>query len=97
MNEVIYSLPPEPFVSPETTFSSQPMLNGEYIISDPSYPSSQLHTILYYIDKNNPTQPGNIIPNQEPQFFNWEVPVIEWARQTIPNFSNTFNLIQPSF
>lgn len=38
------------------------------------------HSILYYIDKNNPLgdQPKN--PAVDPQFVLWEKPVLEWAK-----------------
>ena len=91
--EVINDYPPETFTNPEPTFSSQSMLNGEYIITDPQYSSPQVHTILYYLDKDNPQDLVSSIPHQDPQFYNWEVPVIEWAQEHIPDFISDYNLV----
>ncbi|OGZ33580.1 MAG: hypothetical protein A2Y98_01440 [Candidatus Portnoybacteria bacterium RBG_19FT_COMBO_36_7] len=42
-------------------------------------PFQQIHTILYYVDKDDPLgePPGN--PETDPQFFNWEAPIQNWA------------------
>ncbi|OGZ33371.1 MAG: hypothetical protein A3I88_01080 [Candidatus Portnoybacteria bacterium RIFCSPLOWO2_12_FULL_39_9] len=47
----------------------------------------EVHSILYYVDKNNPT--GPIPENQEndPQFLNWETPILAWAKN--PPCSNS--------
>jgi len=37
----------------------------------------QVHCILYYVNKNDPQ--GNDNGRGDPQFNNWEAPVIEWA------------------
>lgn len=90
MNGVINSFSPESFPRPEPSLSSQPMLNGQYIIQTEN--GLQVHSILYYIDKNNPTtSQTQYVPATDPQFYNWEVPVIEWANIHIPNFSSTYN------
>ncbi|MDO9399284.1 MAG: Ig-like domain-containing protein, partial [bacterium] len=39
----------------------------------------QSHSILYYIDKNNPTGPPPAAPQTDPQFTLWETPVLAWA------------------
>jgi 1A family penicillin-binding protein len=41
----------------------------------------EIHSILYYVDKNNPLGDYPEDPSQDPQFLNWEEPVLEWARQ----------------
>jgi 1A family penicillin-binding protein len=38
-----------------------------------------VHSILYWIDKNNPTQKRIDDPNNDPQFVLWESPVRKWA------------------
>jgi penicillin-binding protein 1C len=41
-----------------------------------------VHSILYWIDKNNPLsgiQPPN--PERDPQFILWEAPVLSWAKE----------------
>ncbi len=37
----------------------------------------EVHCILYYLNKNNPQGDGN--SRNDPQFNNWEPPVIKWA------------------
>lgn len=76
--------PPEPY-SLETV--KTPMVNGKYII-EKKYKNEitgeiktfkEIHSILYYL---NP---------QDPQFLNWELPVILWAQTHIPNFNQEYN------
>lgn len=38
------------------------------------------HSILYYVDKNNPRGPVPKNPKSDPQFNNWESAVLNWAR-----------------
>ena len=82
------------FNKPEITDTSlKPMLNNDYVaryqVGGSIYP--HIHDILYYADKNNllgaqPNQPEN-----DPQFKNWEDPVIQWAEKNIPDFSSAYN------
>ena len=37
----------------------------------------EVHCILYYIDKDDPQGEGN--GRNDPQFNNWEPPVLKWA------------------
>ncbi|MBI2024392.1 penicillin-binding protein [Candidatus Giovannonibacteria bacterium] len=39
----------------------------------------EVHSILYWVDKNNPLGPAPSNPNNDPQFKNWEASVREWA------------------
>lgn len=41
----------------------------------------QIHSILYWVDKNNPDGPIPSNPGQDPQFQNWERAVREWAQK----------------
>ncbi|MCX7616186.1 MAG: penicillin-binding protein [Patescibacteria group bacterium] len=90
LKEIIFNYPPETFTPPDPVSSSVPMLNGEYIIQINNSP--HIHNILYYIDKDNPQQPGNKPnPGNDPQFDNWEYGVIEWAKKNINNFLSDYN------
>ncbi|MEK7647340.1 MAG: transglycosylase domain-containing protein [Patescibacteria group bacterium] len=40
---------------------------------------TQIHSILYWLDKNNPLGPSLANPNSDPQFRMWEWPVRKWA------------------
>jgi len=79
----------EPFTRPETpAYSPKPMMNGEYIwkpfVDGVARP--QVHSILFYVDKNNPLGPVPENPQEDLQFENWELGVWEWAKENIPNF-----------
>lgn len=39
----------------------------------------EAHSILYYVDKNDPRGPRPAEPASDPQFENWENAVIDWA------------------
>ncbi|HPW34143.1 MAG TPA: PBP1A family penicillin-binding protein [Candidatus Paceibacterota bacterium] len=95
LKEVINQYPPEKFASPDPIISSKPMFNGQYIVqilkNGINFPN--IHDILYYIDKNNPTSDvgQNYNPSNDYQFNNWEIPAINWARINIPNFDIQYN------
>jgi membrane peptidoglycan carboxypeptidase len=85
MQEALQQYPQETFNPPDPTNPSKPILAGNYTYNN------QIHSILYYVDKNDPTGPNPTNPSSDPQFTNWETGVINWARNNIPNFSSTYN------
>ncbi len=99
MNNVIHEFPTTQFPEPEPLTSEVPMLNGNYVytVTDVEHGETQsfplIHSILYYIDKDNPQSelsPG-FNPAHDPQFYNWEIPVLEWAQKNIPSFEEMYN------
>jgi len=42
---------------------------------------SQVHCILYYVNKDDPRGPTPTDPNADPQFHNWEIAVQEWSQK----------------
>lgn len=46
----------------------------------------QIHSILYYIDKNNPLGPIPQNPENDSQFYNWEESIFDWAKKNIIGF-----------
>ncbi len=82
MSEALKDRAPEAFTRPEPTPAQKPILAGNYLASN------QVHTILYYVDKDNPTGPYPTHPESDPQFQNWEGGVLAWARNNLSNFSN---------
>ncbi len=40
---------------------------------------TNVHSILYWVDKSNPLGPAPANPAADPQFENWEEPVLTWA------------------
>ena len=68
--------------SPNPTNPTKPILAGDYLYNN------QLHTILYYVDKSDPTGPPPTNPNADPQFHNWETALLTWASKNMPNFQS---------
>lgn len=72
MRRALEMYPAESFNKPDPIFTNKIMLNGNYSYqSDPSLPS-QVHNILYYINKNDPFGPIPSDPSEDQQFNNWE-------------------------
>ena len=95
--DALKTQPPAPFARPSPIITPKPVLNGDYIISYQSggtiYP--QIHSILYYLNRRDPTGPDPIDPTKDSQFENWERPIIEWAQQNIPGFIEGVTYNQP--
>ncbi len=74
LSKALETQPVEFFNEPESTQTNKAVLNGEYFIN------GEIHTILYYLDKNNPlgAQPSN--PWADSQFQNWELPIQVWRQ-----------------
>ncbi|HUZ92686.1 MAG TPA: transglycosylase domain-containing protein [Candidatus Paceibacterota bacterium] len=70
------------FIQPDPTTPAKPILAGNYL------DNNQIHTILYYVNKADPTGPDPTNPAADPQFNNWETGVINWASIHIPNFAS---------
>ncbi len=86
LSQALQQYPPDAFPLPATTTpSTKPMLDGNYTANN------QIHNILYYVNKNDPTGPAPTDPASDPQFHDWEVGVINWAQQHIPNFAAQYN------
>ncbi len=45
------------------------------------------HSILYYVDKDDPTGPVPKNPEKDPQFKIWEERVLAWAKKQDPNYN----------
>ncbi len=75
MNDVLPKFPTETFTKPDPVSVAKPMLDGHY--ND----NGEIHSILYYVDRSNPTGPAPSNPAQDPQYNLWEGPVRIWASQ----------------
>lgn len=75
MNELLSTLPNEPFPKPEKKdpASLKPVLRGVW------QDGSGAHSILYYVDKDDPNGPAPSNPSKDPQFSHWEYAVRLWA------------------
>lgn len=70
--EALKNSPLETFNKPDPVFLDKTMLNGQYLDRQ-NLDSQNIHNILYYVDKNNPTGPNNpSLPENDAQFKNWE-------------------------
>lgn len=86
MAQALAQYPQDAFPAPETTTPpTKPILAGNYTANN------QIHTILYYVDKSDPTGPAPVNPAADPQFYRWETGVVNWSRQNIPNFATQYN------
>lgn len=70
---VLPSVPNTTFTPPDPPSEPKPILAGQYIIN------GQVHSTLYYVDKNNPDGPDPANPSSDPQFHNWELAVQNWT------------------
>lgn len=61
------------FAPPAPTTSTKPTLNGQYVIN------GQIHSELYYINKNDPNGPNPVDPASDPQYTDWETGVQNWV------------------
>jgi penicillin-binding protein 1C len=74
MTQALPEVPNTTFVPPNATNATKPVLTGQYVIN------GQIHAILYYVDKNDPTGPDPTDPAADPQYNSWETGVESWAR-----------------
>jgi 1A family penicillin-binding protein len=51
------------------------------------------HSILYYVDKNDPLGPTPTNPENDPQFIGWESAVTEWAKKNNEYVSSSSPII----
>ncbi len=68
----------ENFIEPEPSVTTKEILNGQF-------PSGQKHSILYYINKDNPLGDPPQSPESDSQYLMWEVGVENWLIQN-PQF-----------
>ncbi len=74
MKSILPKLENELFIKPTPTpIESKPILIGVW--------QNNIHSILYFIDANNPTGPQPQRPENDPQFRLWEAPILLWASQ----------------
>ncbi|MDP2642093.1 MAG: transglycosylase domain-containing protein [bacterium] len=73
MDKVLPTMPIESFArpEPENRTALKPILRGEV--------GTELHSILYWVDKDNPRGSVPYNPGADPQFANWEYSVKRWA------------------
>ncbi len=91
MDEALKKYPPTPFKAPDPVDPTiKPVLRGVWQ-GDLGY--TDVHSILYWVDKNDPNGPQPANPSADPQFNLWEKPIQDWVNA---QGSNLNNLIQPT-
>jgi 1A family penicillin-binding protein len=75
MQKIVSSNPVENFTPPEPITNRSPVLMGQL-------PQGDTHTILYYVDKNNPTGPQPQNPAVDSQYFLWQTGIDNWLMST---------------
>lgn len=86
MEEAIKKLPVESFEKPPPIPQDiKPVLRGSWMGNESSIVDGvekitpNTHSILYWVDKNDPRGPAPANPGNDPQFLNWEAPVRQWV------------------
>lgn len=78
MTKALLKVPQESFPQPEPSSSSKPMLNGSYVYTSPITSMNEVHSILYFVDREDPTGQIPQDPSKDQQFTNWE-----WAVKSV--------------
>ena len=61
------------------TNSDKPILNGIWQVKRNG--RVEVHNILHWVDKDDPTGPYPSNPESDPQYEHWEYPIREWLKQ----------------
>ncbi|MFB6212473.1 MAG: transglycosylase domain-containing protein [Candidatus Magasanikbacteria bacterium] len=88
------NFPRESFIRPKSKIKAEkPMLNGKEVVKPTTgkkeYP--QLHSILYWVNRQNPLGKIPQNPQKDPQYQNWEKSLMHWAKENIKNFKEKYN------
>jgi len=68
--------PSTPFPVAYDTGANKPVLTGSW-----QGPDGSVHSILHWVDKNDPRGPYPVNPASDPQYAYWEAAVARWASQ----------------
>jgi len=75
MDRVLIKYPPKKdFTKPEIVLTGKPILDGKVDWSNP-------HSILHYINKDNPQGEVPLSPSLDPQYNNWEEGIKKWIEE----------------
>ncbi len=78
MAKLLATHPKEDFIKPEPIKITNPALLGQLPLGDPP------HSVLHYIDRNNPKGPAPQNPADDPMYPLWEQAVQNWVNLLIP-------------
>ncbi|MCX6720852.1 MAG: transglycosylase domain-containing protein [Candidatus Staskawiczbacteria bacterium] len=71
MTKIVSENPIQSFTPPDPITNKSPVLMGQL-------PATDTHTILYYINKNNPEGPQPQDPTTDPQYSSWQTGINNW-------------------
>jgi len=80
----------ETFNRPDPALPKKPILGGDYLAG------RQIHSILYYVNRQDPLGAPPRTPGDDPQFTNWETQVLAWAEKNVPDFKTYNQLSGPA-
>lgn len=82
MGEALKTEPRLSFPKADPRVPEKPALRGEYINQN------QLHSLLFYVNRKDPTGSAPLNPSDDPQYINWEASILRWASQNLSIFSS---------
>ena len=96
MKQALPQFPNESFATDQYTDSPKPMLDGKYVGQTASGP--QIHSILYWINKDDPLGAAPENQSTDSQYQHWEYGVQTWLMQHASSLdlSQAFSSSQPS-
>jgi len=102
MDYALEKIPDEKFSQPQIDLTGiKPIIRGEYIDSTVLLTKmnslgtttvnmgdilNNIHSILYFVNKDDPRGPYPENPNNDGQYYNWEYAVQKWKNETYNNF-----------
>ena len=102
MDYALNKIPDEKFSQPQIDLTGiKPIIRGEYIDSTVLLTKmnslgtttvnmgdilNNIHSILYFVNKDDPRGPYPENPNNDGQYYNWEYAVQKWKNETYNNF-----------
>ncbi len=78
MKQALKIYPAESFPAPSVLHPVKPNLNGEWQSINGT---TTVHSILHWVNKNDPQGPYPEHPEEDPQYYLWEEPVKKWAEK----------------
>ena len=82
LKEALDTRPIETFARPEYNLPDKPILRGDYA------GAGEIHSILYFVNRNDPTGPAPSNPYSDSQFTKWETSVLNWAGAFMPSIGD---------
>ncbi len=72
IEKVLEGQPKESFTAPDPITGRSAALMG-------TLPKEDIHTILHYVDRNNPLGPEPRYPEKDPQYSHWQAAITNWV------------------